>query len=242
MPASSSSAISARCAAALPRSRIPAVSITQRRSRKRVGASTSIECAPATSRASASAPPATSVRPRSSAARRSAKTSTVRPARFGDLHNSARARRGGHCGHDRDADPSLLRPRALGRARRQRSRHRRRRRRRRARPGADGVRYLDFAGGIGCQNLGHNPEAVVERDPRAGRPVPAPVLHGRRLRALRRRLPQARRALALPRRRPEVDPASTPAPRPSRTRSRSPAPRPAARRSSASTAASTAAR
>ena len=24
--------------------------------------------------------------------------------------------------------------------------------------GADGVRYLDFAGGIGCQNLGHNPE------------------------------------------------------------------------------------
>jgi 4-aminobutyrate aminotransferase len=27
--------------------------------------------------------------------------------------------------------------------------------------GADGVRYLDFAGGIGCQNLGHNPEAVV---------------------------------------------------------------------------------
>jgi 4-aminobutyrate aminotransferase/(S)-3-amino-2-methylpropionate transaminase len=28
--------------------------------------------------------------------------------------------------------------------------------------GADGVRYLDFAGGIGCQNLGHNPDAVVE--------------------------------------------------------------------------------
>ena len=27
--------------------------------------------------------------------------------------------------------------------------------------GADGVRYLDFAGGIGCQNLGHNPQAVV---------------------------------------------------------------------------------
>src|SRR3954470_9317667 len=27
--------------------------------------------------------------------------------------------------------------------------------------GADGVRYLDFSGGIGCQNLGHNPEAVV---------------------------------------------------------------------------------
>src|SRR3954452_14214598 len=28
--------------------------------------------------------------------------------------------------------------------------------------GADGVSYLDFAGGIGCQNLGHNAEAVVE--------------------------------------------------------------------------------
>jgi 4-aminobutyrate aminotransferase len=27
--------------------------------------------------------------------------------------------------------------------------------------GADGVRYLDFAGGIGCQNLGHNPTEVV---------------------------------------------------------------------------------
>src|ERR1700752_2870822 len=28
--------------------------------------------------------------------------------------------------------------------------------------GADGVRYLDFAGGIGCQNLGHSPSAVVD--------------------------------------------------------------------------------
>ena len=28
--------------------------------------------------------------------------------------------------------------------------------------GADGVEYLDFAGGIGCQNLGHNPAAVVD--------------------------------------------------------------------------------
>jgi 4-aminobutyrate aminotransferase / (S)-3-amino-2-methylpropionate transaminase / 5-aminovalerate transaminase len=27
---------------------------------------------------------------------------------------------------------------------------------------ADGREYLDFAGGIACQNLGHNPEAVVE--------------------------------------------------------------------------------
>ena len=28
--------------------------------------------------------------------------------------------------------------------------------------GADGRRYLDFAGGIGCQNLGHGPDPVVE--------------------------------------------------------------------------------
>jgi 4-aminobutyrate aminotransferase len=28
--------------------------------------------------------------------------------------------------------------------------------------GADGVSYIDFAGGIACQNLGHNPPAVVE--------------------------------------------------------------------------------
>src|SRR5436309_6482897 len=27
---------------------------------------------------------------------------------------------------------------------------------------ADGREYLDFAGGIACQNLGHNPEAVVQ--------------------------------------------------------------------------------
>ena len=26
---------------------------------------------------------------------------------------------------------------------------------------ADGREFLDFAGGIACQNLGHNPEAVV---------------------------------------------------------------------------------
>ena len=27
---------------------------------------------------------------------------------------------------------------------------------------ADGREYLDFAGGIACQNLGHNPEPVVQ--------------------------------------------------------------------------------
>ena len=53
---------------------------------------------------------------------------------------------------------------------------------------------------------GPQPGGGGRGDPRPGRRLPAPVLHGRRLRALRRRLPQARRALALPRRRPEVDP------------------------------------
>ena len=50
------------------------------------------------------------------------------------------------------------------------------------------------------------PRGRRPRDPRAGRPVPAPVLHGRGLRALRGRLPQARRAVPLPRRRPEEHP------------------------------------
>ena len=108
--------------------------------------------------------------------------------------------------------------------------------------GADGVRYLDFAGGIGCQNLGHNPEAVVEA-------IHAQVdayLHQCFMVAAYEPYVDVCRKLGelSPCRgdRPEVDPASTRAPRRSRTRSRSPAPRPAARRSSASTAASTAAR
>ena len=99
--------------------------------------------------------------------------------------------------------------------------------------GADGVNYLDFAGGIGCQNLGHNPEAVVEADPRAGRrstctsaswsPPTSPTSTSAASSA------SSRPAAAPTRSRSS----STPAPRPSRTRSRSPAPRPAARRSSA---------
>ncbi len=44
------------------------------------------------------------------------------------------------------------------------------------------------------------------RDPRAGRPLSPSVLHGRHLRALRRGLPPARRALAVRGREPEVDP------------------------------------
>ena len=39
----------------------------------------------------------------------------------------------------------------------------------------------------------------VDGDPRAGRRLPAPVLHGRDVRALRRGLPPARRAVAVPR-------------------------------------------
>ena len=68
----------------------------------------------------------------------------------------------------------------------------------------DGRSYIDFAGGIGCQNLGHGHARGRRGDPRAGRPLPAPVLHGRHLRAVRRGLPAARRAVAVPRRRAEV--------------------------------------
>ena len=60
----------------------------------------------------------------------------------------------------------------------------------------DGREFLDFAGGIACQNLGHGPLGRRRRDPRAGRPLPPPVLHGRDVRAVRRALPPARRALA----------------------------------------------
>ena len=42
------------------------------------------------------------------------------------------------------------------------------------------------------------------RDPQAGRPLPAPVLHGRRVRAVRRGLPPARRAVSRPRLRLEA--------------------------------------
>ena len=45
---------------------------------------------------------------------------------------------------------------------------------------AEGREYLDFGGGIACQNLGHGNAGGRAGDPRAGRPLPPPVLHGRR--------------------------------------------------------------
>ena len=80
------------------------------------------------------------------------------------------------------------------------------------------------------------------RDQGAGRRVPAPVLHGRRLRALRRGVPPAGRALAVRRRASRSRSSSTRAPRRSRTPSRSRARRPAGPPSSSSTTPSTAAR
>ncbi len=71
---------------------------------------------------------------------------------------------------------------------------------------ADGRVFLDFAGGIGCQNTGHRFAPGRRGDPPAGRRLPPPVLHGRRLRAVRRDVPPARRALAVRGRRAEVDP------------------------------------
>ncbi len=65
----------------------------------------------------------------------------------------------------------------------------------------DGREYIDFAGGLGCQNLGHNEPAVVQAIHEQVDALPAPVLHGRDVRAVHRRLPAARRALALPGRR-----------------------------------------
>src|SRR4051812_11472140 len=76
IPPASSSPISARWADALPFSRIPAVSITQPRSRKRAGSSTSMLCAPAISRRSASSP-LSSERPRSSCSTSSPRTTAV---------------------------------------------------------------------------------------------------------------------------------------------------------------------
>src|SRR4051812_21198354 len=70
-PASSSSRTSSRCASALPRRRVPAVSITHSGASQLDGRSISIECAPATRRRSASPPPDTSSSASSSWASRS---------------------------------------------------------------------------------------------------------------------------------------------------------------------------
>ena len=61
---------------------------------------------------------------------------------------------------------------------------------------ADGREYLDFAGGIGCQNLGHGHESILAA---IHEQVDSYLhqSHRRQLRALRRCLPAARRALAL---------------------------------------------
>ena len=55
----------------------------------------------------------------------------------------------------------------------------------------DGREYIDFAGGLGCQNTGHG--FAARCDPRAGRPLSPPVLHGRDVRAVRRGLQAPRR-------------------------------------------------
>ena len=80
------------------------------------------------------------------------------------------------------------------------------------------------------------------RDPRAGRPLPAPVRDGRDVRAVRRALPAARRAEPLRRGRAAQPARQLRARRRSRTRSRSRAPPPAAPAWSSSATASTAAR
>jgi 4-aminobutyrate aminotransferase-like enzyme len=104
----------------------------------------------------------------------------------------------------------------------------------------NGREFLDFVGGIGCQNLGHGPEKVVA------------AVHAQVDRLLHqmsmvvsyegyvdvcRLLPRARPAPA-----PRRACSSTAAPRRSRTRSRSRAPRPAGRPCWSSTGRSTDAR
>ena len=67
----------------------------------------------------------------------------------------------------------------------------------------DGKTYIDFAGGLGCQNTGHGfPPAVAAMHEQIDT-LPPPVLHGRGVRAVRRGLPPARRAVAVRGREPE---------------------------------------
>ena len=53
----------------------------------------------------------------------------------------------------------------------------------------DGNTFVDFVGGVGVVNVGHNHPRVVEAIARAGRAVPPHRLHRRPVRALRRRSP-----------------------------------------------------
>ena len=94
--------------------------------------------------------------------------------------------------------PGPRRPRALRERRRVDAASRRRPRRGARVTDVDGRVFVDFAGGIGCQNTRPPVRAGRRGDPRAGRPVPAPVLHGRHVRAVRRGVPAARGAVALP--------------------------------------------
>ena len=70
----------------------------------------------------------------------------------------------------------------------------------------EGRVFVDFAGGNRLPE--HGPPIWPRRrgDPPTGRPLSPSVLHGRRLRAVRRDVPAARGAVGLRRREPEVDP------------------------------------
>ena len=84
----------------------------------------------------------------------------------------------------------------------------------------DGNTFIDFAGGVGCLNVGHSHPARRRGGAGAARALQPHRLHGRALRDLRRPSPSAcspgRRSRARSRRR-----SSTPAPRRSRTPSSS---------------------
>ena len=133
---------------------------------------------------------------------------------------AGRRRPGVHCarrrgrGESRRVSPGALggrrRPRgaaALRRARRLDSAARRRARRGRAGRGRRRHAATSTSrAGSRCQNPGHGFAPVVAAIHEQVDQLPPPVLHGRHLRALRRGVPPARRALAVRGRRPEVDP------------------------------------
>src|SRR5579884_3734543 len=97
--------------------------------------------------------------------------------------------------------------RALRRARRRDAAARRRARRGRARLGRRRPRVRRLRRRARLREPRPQPARGRRRGARAGRPVHAPVLHGRHVRAVRGRVPPARGAVAVPRRQPEVDPA-----------------------------------
>ncbi len=137
--------------------------------------------------------------------------------------------------------PGPERPRALRQRRRVDAAARRRGRRRRTCDGCRRSRVRGLRRRDRLPEHGSPVRAGRRGDPPPGRPVPAPVLHGRRLRALRRHLPVARGALAVRRSPNRSRSSSTRGPRRTRTPSRSRALRRAGRPSSSSTTLSTAA-